>query len=629
MEQDDYRILNSIEDPKDIKRLSIEELEILAKEIRDKIVKTVSKNGGHLAPNLGAVELTLALHYVFDAPRDKIIWDVGHQSYAHKLITGRRTRFHTLRTYKGISGFPKRSESPYDTFDTGHSSTSISVGLGISSAKSLKGEKAHVVAVIGDGAMTAGMAFEALNQTGHMEKDLIVVLNDNAMSIAPNVGSFSSFISRKMTGKRFVYLRKELRNFLKSIPGVGENIINLIRKSEDSLITFFTPGMLFEAFKFKYVGPINGHRLELLIETFNNVKYLEGPVLVHVTTQKGKGYGPAEENPTLFHGIGPFDIKTGRPIKKRDSPPSYTEIFGKTLVELAEQDKRIVAITAAMPEGTGLHLFRDRFPERFFDVGIAEQHAVTFAAGLATEGLRPVVAIYSTFLQRAYDQIIHDVCLSNLPVVFCLDRSGLVGEDGPTHHGQLDLTYLRNLPRMVVMAPKDEDELRHMLYTALRYEGGPIAIRYPRGEAVGVDLSSEFRELPIGRGEILTHGKDLLILAVGSMVQPSIRAHELLNRDGIEVTLLNCRFIKPLDPQIGELCQKIGKVLVVEENIRHGGLGGAVLEYLSDRGIYGIKIKRLGLPDDFVEHGPLSVLRESCGLSEEGIYKAAKELYEI
>lgn len=629
MEQDDYRILNSIEDPKDIKRLSIEELEILAKEIRDKIVKTVSKNGGHLAPNLGAVELTLALHYVFDAPKDKIIWDVGHQSYAHKLITGRRTRFHTLRTYKGISGFPKRSESPYDTFDTGHSSTSISVGLGISSAKSLKGEKAHVVAVIGDGAMTAGMAFEALNQTGHMEKDLIVVLNDNAMSIAPNVGSFSSFISRKMTGKRFVYLRKELRNFLKSIPGVGENIINLIRKSEDSLITFFTPGMLFEAFKFKYVGPINGHRLELLIETFNNVKYLEGPVLVHVTTQKGKGYGPAEENPTLFHGIGPFDIKTGRPIKKRDSPPSYTEIFGKTLVELAEQDKRIVAITAAMPEGTGLHLFRDRFPERFFDVGIAEQHAVTFAAGLATEGLRPVVAIYSTFLQRAYDQIIHDVCLSNLPVVFCLDRSGLVGEDGPTHHGQLDLTYLRNLPRMVVMAPKDEDELRHMLYTALRYEGGPIAIRYPRGEAVGVDLSSEFRELPIGRGEILTHGKDLLILAVGSMVQPSIRAHELLNRDGIEVTLLNCRFIKPLDPQIGELCQKIGKVLVVEENIRHGGLGGAVLEYLSDRGIYGIKIKRLGLPDDFVEHGPLSVLRESCGLSEEGIYKAAKELYEI
>jgi len=629
MWQDDYRILNNIEDPKDIKRLSIEELEILAKEIRDKIVKTVSKNGGHLAPNLGAVELTLALHYVFDAPRDKIIWDVGHQSYAHKLITGRRTRFHTLRTYKGISGFPKRSESPYDTFDTGHSSTSISVGLGISSAKSLKGEKAHVVAVIGDGAMTAGMAFEALNQTGHMEKDLIVVLNDNAMSIAPNVGSFSSFISRKMTGKRFVYLRKELRNFLKSIPGVGENIINLIRKSEDSLITFFTPGMLFEAFKFKYVGPINGHRLELLIETFNNVKHLEGPVLVHVTTQKGKGYGPAEENPTLFHGIGPFDIKTGRPIKKRDSPPSYTEIFGKTLVELAEQDKRIVAITAAMPEGAGLHLFRDRFPERFFDVGIAEQHAVTFAAGLATEGLRPVVAIYSTFLQRAYDQIIHDVCLSNLPVVFCLDRSGLVGEDGPTHHGQFDLTYFRNLPRMVVMAPKDEDELRHMLYTALRYKGGPIAIRYPRGEAVGVEMASEFRELPIGKGEILTQGKDLLILAVGSMVQPSIRAHELLNRDGIEVTLLNCRFIKPLDPQIGELCQKIGKVLVVEENIRHGGLGGAVLEYLSDRGIYGIKIKRLGLPDDFVEHGPLSVLRESCGLSEEGIYKAAKELYEI
>jgi len=461
-------LLKSINDPGQLKELSVDELEILARELRQKIIETVAKTGGHLAPSLGVVELTIALHYVFDAPRDKIIWDVGHQAYAHKLITGRRDQFHTLRTYGGISGFPKRSESPYDTFDTGHSSTSISAGLGISTAKALKGDKDKVIAVIGDGSMTAGMAFEGLNQAGETERDLIVVLNDNAMSIAPNVGAFSSFLSRKMTGRRFVGLKKDLENFIRSFPGVGENILNLVRKSEDSFITFFTPGMLFEAFKFQYMGPIKGHKLEELIEAFTNAKNLNGPVLIHVLTVKGKGYGPAEKDPAHFHGVGSFEIPTGSPPKHRPkSPQTYTDVFGKTMVELGRKNKKLFAITAAMPEGTGLRGFAAAYPDRFLDVGIAEQHAVTFAAGLATEGFRPVVAIYSTFLQRAFDQIVHDVCLQNLPVVFAIDRGGLVGEDGPTHHGHFDITYLRSLPNITLMSPKDENELRHMIYTAI------------------------------------------------------------------------------------------------------------------------------------------------------------------
>ncbi|MEJ2025018.1 MAG: 1-deoxy-D-xylulose-5-phosphate synthase, partial [Deltaproteobacteria bacterium] len=447
----------------------------LAKEIRKQIIETVSRTGGHLAPSLGVVELTLALHYVFETPKDKILWDVGHQAYTHKLITGRRERFHTLRQYGGLSGFPKREESPFDTVDTGHSSTSISAGLGISTGKSLKGERDKVIAVIGDGSMTAGMAFEGLNQAGETEQDLIVVLNDNAMSIAPNVGAFSSFLSRKMTGKRFVSVKRELENFIRSLPGVGENMLNLFRKSEDSLITFFTPGMLFEAFKFKYVGPINGHRLELLIETFENIKHLKGPVLLHVMTVKGKGYEPAEKDPAHFHGVGSFEIATGASQKdQRKSAPSYTSVFGQTMVDLGQRNQKLFAITAAMPEGTGLTGFAKAYPKRFLDVGIAEQHAVTFAAGLALEGFRPVVAIYSTFLQRAYDQIIHDVCLPGLPVIFAIDRGGLVGEDGPTHHGHFDIAYLRGLPNMILAAPKDENELRHLLFSALSYNG-PVA----------------------------------------------------------------------------------------------------------------------------------------------------------
>ncbi|MCP4668051.1 MAG: 1-deoxy-D-xylulose-5-phosphate synthase, partial [Deltaproteobacteria bacterium] len=607
-------LLDRVNSPADLKGLTPQELEGLAHEIRQRIIETVSRTGGHLAPSLGVVELTIALHYVFDAPKDKIIWDVGHQAYAHKLITGRRDRFHTLRTYKGISGFPKRAESPYDTFDTGHSSTSISAGLGITTAKALKGEESKVVSVIGDGSMTAGMAFEGLNQAGHTEKDLIVVLNDNAMSIAPNVGAFSSFLSRKMTGRRFVNFKKELENFLKSLPGVGENILNLARKSEDSFLTFFTPGMLFEAFKFKYIGPINGHRLDRLIGIFNNTLHLEGPVLVHVLTTKGKGYEPAEKDPAHFHGVGSFEIPTGSPSAGNPKPPpSYTEVFGKTMVDLAQKNERLFAITAAMPEGTGLAEFAEAYPDRFLDVGIAEQHAVTFAAGLATEGFRPVVAIYSTFLQRAFDQIIHDVCLPDLPVVFAVDRGGLVGEDGPTHHGCFDITYLRNLPNMTVMAPKDENELRHMLYTALHH-AGPTAIRYPRGKGEGVAMDQEYAHIAIGRAEVLKQGHDLAIFAIGSTVHPSLEAAALLEKDGFSVAVVNCRFAKPLDAALGKLASETGRVLVVEENIRQGGLGGAVLELFNDLQLQDVRVKRIGLPDMFIEHGPLPLLREKHGL---------------
>jgi 1-deoxy-D-xylulose-5-phosphate synthase len=621
-----YPLLNTINSPADLKKLSLDEMVRLAAEVRGKIIETVASTGGHLAPNLGVVELTIALHYVFNAPKDKILWDVGHQSYTHKLLTGRRDRFHTLRTYGGISGFPKRSESPYDTFDTGHSSTSISAGLGISTGKGLKGEKDHVIAVIGDGSTTGGIAFEGLNQAGHTGKNLIVVLNDNAMSIGPNVGAFSSFLSRKMTGRRFVYFRKEFENFLKSIPGVGENILNLVRKSEDTFITFFTPGMLFEAFRFKYVGPIPGHRLDLLIETFSNLKNMEGPILVHALTVKGKGYEPAESDPAHFHGVGSFEISTGSPRKASSvPPPNFTEIFGQTMVDLGRKDRKLFAITAAMPEGTGLNRFSDLFPERFVDVGIAEQHAVTFAAGLATEGFKPVVAIYSTFLQRAFDQIIHDVCLPNLPVIFCIDRAGLVGEDGQTHHGQFDLTYLRSLPNMTVMAPKDENELRHMLFTALNHTG-PVAIRYPRGRGLGVPLDPEYRTLPLGESEVLREGKDVTLIALGSMVHPCLQAAGELEKEGLSAFVVNGRFVKPLDRKLADYSRKTGKVLVVEENIQQGGLGSAVIELFSDLGLNGVAVKRLGLPDRFIEHGPVDVLRENLGLDKAGIVKAARAL---
>ncbi|MCD6560579.1 MAG: 1-deoxy-D-xylulose-5-phosphate synthase [Deltaproteobacteria bacterium] len=625
----EHNLLNRIDSPADLKGLSLKELEGLASEIRTKIVETVSKRGGHLAPSLGVVELTIALHYVFNTPKDKIIWDVGHQAYAHKLITGRRDRFHTLRTYGGISGFPKRSESPYDTFDTGHSSTSISAGLGISTAKELKKEKSKVIAVIGDGSMTGGMAFEGLNQAGHTGKNMIVVYNDNAMSISPNVGAFSSFLSRKMTGKRFVNVKRDLENFIKSLPGVGENIINFVRKSEDSFITFFTPGMMFEAFKFKYIGPINGHRIDRLLEALGNTLHLDGPVLVHVLTVKGKGYGPAEKDPSHFHGVGSFDILTGvSPEKSTVKPvPSYTEVFGKTMVELGRINKKIFAITAAMPEGTGLTEFSRLYPDRFVDAGISEQHSVTFAAGLASEGFKPVVAIYSTFLQRAFDQVIHDVCLPNLPVIFAVDRGGLVGEDGPTHHGHFDITYLRSLPNMTVMAPKDENELRWMFFTAFQLPG-PAVIRYPRGKAAGILIDPEYRSIPVGKAETLRQGEDILILALGNMVYPAMEAALQLEKEGCSACVMNCRFVKPLDPDLAGLAGSIGRVLVVEENIRQGGFGGAVLELFNDKSIKNVDVKRIGLPDRFVEQGPSAILRQKYGLDAEGILREAKKLYQ-
>ena len=619
-------ILEGINSPADLKRLGFDELNQLAAEIRKLIIETVSKNGGHLAPSLGVVELTIALHYVFDAPEDKIIWDVGHQSYAHKIITGRRNQFHTLRMHEGISGFPKREESPYDTFNTGHSGTSISAGLGIATAKSIVKDKKKTIAVIGDGAMTTGMSFEGLNQTGHAEKDLVVVLNDNEMSIAKNVGALSSYISRKIYEPRLVHFKKRFEGIISSIPGLGDNILNVLRKSEDSLIGLLTPGMLFEAFRFRYIGPIKGHDIRLLINTFKDVAKLEGPVLVHVMTTKGKGYGPAEKDPSLFHGIGPFDMETGQPKKKpSQDPPTYTEIFGSTMVDLGAKDKKIFAITAAMPDGTGLTAFSKTYPDRFIDVGIAEQHAVTFAAGMATEGIKPVVAIYSTFLQRSVDQIIHDVCLPNLHVIFALDRGGIVGDDGSTHHGLFDFSYLRGIPNMTVMAPKDENELRNMLFTAINYNG-PIAVRYPRGKAVGVPINNEYTSIPIGEAEVLTTGRDILILAIGSRVQPALEASKEIEEAGYAASVVNCRFVKPLDARLCDMAENTGKVLIVEENTSYGGFSSAVLELFADHGIFGVKIKRLALPDLFIEHGPQGLLREKYGIGRADIAREAIEL---
>jgi 1-deoxy-D-xylulose-5-phosphate synthase len=620
------RFIDRINNPADLKKLDIDDLEPLAAEIRELIIETVARNGGHLAPSLGVVELTIAIHYVFNSPQDKIIWDVGHQAYAHKIITGRRCRFHTLRQDQGISGFPKREESPCDPFNTGHSGTSISAGLGIATARSIKEDKNKVIAVIGDGAMTAGMAFEALNQAGHTERDLVVVLNDNEMSIAKNVGALSSYFSRKISEPRFVNLKKSLEAFFRSIPAVGDNIYTILKRSEDSLIGLLTPGMLFEALKFRYIGPINGHNINLLIRTFHDVSMLEGPVLVHVLTTKGKGYQPAEKNPTLYHGIGAFDVATGlTPKPSEQECPSYTKVFGKTMVELGAREKRLFAITAAMREGTGLSEFAKAYPDRFIDVGIAEQHAVTFAAGLATEGLKPVVAIYSTFLQRSYDQVIHDVCLPSLPVIFCLDRGGIVGEDGPTHHGTFDLSYLRIIPNMSVMAPKDENELRHMLFTALDFRG-PVAIRYPRGKGIGVPMDEELVKIPVGKAEVLTQGKDLLILAIGSRVYPCLEAAKELNKDGYSASVVNCRFVKPLEPRLPQMASRAGRILIVEENTLQGGFGSAVLESLADRGVHNVVVKRLGIPDAFIEHGAQEILRERCKIDTKRILLEAKKL---
>lgn len=620
------RLLETIDSPRDLRRLSLPQLEQLADELRETIINTVAETGGHLAPSLGVVELTLALHTVFNTPHDRLIWDVGHQAYAHKLLTGRRDRFHTLRRYKGISGFPKRSESEYDPVEAGHSSTSISYGLGMAAAKAIQGDRSKVIAVIGDGSMTAGLAFEGLNHAGDLGKDLVVILNDNEMSISKNVGALSSFLSRKLTGRTIRRLRDHIEDRLMALSSVGENILTVLRKSEESIKGFFTPGMLFEALKFKYIGPIPGHELGDLIDTLENVRdHNHGPVLVHVITTKGKGYKPAETHPGEYHGIGPFDVASGAPIKNAGTPVSYTKVFGETVCRLARQDKRLVAITAAMPGGTGLLPFAAEFPDRFFDVGIAEQHAVTFAAGQAIEGLRPIFAVYSSFMQRALDQLIHDVCLPNLPVIIALDRSGVVGADGPTHHGVFDLSFLRFIPNLTVMAPKDENELQHMLYTALHHDG-PVVLRYPRGSGEGVALESSFTPLPIGRGEVLREGSDVLLVPVGNRVHPALKAAARLAEDGISAAVINPRFIRPLDDVlIADWAARTGRVVTIEDNAVHSGFGSSVLQLLNEHHLH-LPARLLGYGDTFIEQGPQATLWANAGIDADGIVRCVREL---
>lgn len=612
-------LLETINAPSDLKKLKPEQLPELAAEIRQFLLDTVSCTGGHLGSNLGTVELSIALHYCFNSPSDKIIWDVGHQAYTHKIITGRRESFHTQRQYKGISGFPKRCESEHDAFGVGHSSTSISAGLGMAAAAGLDGRRNHAIAVIGDGSLTGGMAFEALNQAGHLKKNLIVILNDNEMSISKNVGAFSAFISRKMTGRYYRDLKKEMQVLFKHIPAFGTDILQFARRAENSMKSFLTPGSLFEALGFDYLGPLDGHDLPQLLEVFKNINELDGPLLVHVMTTKGKGYQPAEDTPSKYHGVGTFDVATGKGSAAPATVKSYTDVFGETLVQLADEDPKIVAITAAMPDGTGLNLFSQRFPARFFDVGIAEQHAMTFAAGLAADGFRPVTAIYSTFVQRAYDQIFHDICLQNLPVTIAMDRAGLVGDDGPTHHGAFDLSYLRHLPGIVVMAPKDENELRHLLKTGI-YSGLPVALRYPRGAGYGVQLDRDITTLEIGKGEKLLDGTDVTIIAVGATVYPALQAAEVLRLKGVSAGVVNARFIKPLDAElILNVARRTGRVVTVEENALQGGFGSAVLELLHDHDLQDVKVRRLGLPDHYIEQGSQAQLRKDVGIDAEGI----------
>ncbi len=604
--------LEKISSPEDIKKLSTEELQKLASEVRNLIVETVKKTGGHLASSLGVVELTIALLRVFSPPKDEIIWDVGHQSYPYKILTDRKDKFHTLRQFRGISGFPSIKESPYDAFGTGHSSTSISAALGIKLGKKLKGEEGHVIAVIGDGALTAGEAYEGLNNAGQLGEDLIVILNDNEMSISKNIGAISNYLTKISTGETLRKAKERLESVTKKI--FGEKVYRGLKRVEDLLVKgLFPPGMLFEELGFRYVGPIDGHDIETLTVTLKNVSKMRGPTLVHILTKKGKGYPPAEEKPDKFHGVSP------ETVSKDKSVPTYTQVFSQTLLEIAEKEKDVVAITAAMPSGTGLDRFKERFPDRYFDVGIAEQHAVTFAAGLAKKGLKPVVAIYSTFLQRAYDQIVHDVALQELPVVFAIDRAGIVGEDGATHHGIFDLSYLRHIPNMVVAAPKDEEELRHLLFTAIK-SNKPFAVRYPRGKGYGTFLREPLKEIPIGSWEVLREGKDVAIFATGWTVYQAVKAAEILEEKGIRATVVNARFIKPLDEKLlSTLASNHRFIFTIEENTTKGGFGSAVDEFLASESR--VKIINIGIPDKFIEHGDQNLLRKLVGIDYEGIAK--------
>lgn len=621
-------LLEQIESPSDLRNLSLESLEILADELRDLIIRTVAQRGGHLASSLGVVELTLAMLKVFSPPDDRIVFDVGHQAYAYKILTGRRDLFHTLRTRGGLAGFPKRDESDYDFFDVGHAGNAISAAAGLAQARCFTGSGHKVIAVVGDGSLTCGVSYEGLNQAGAAKKDLIIILNDNEMSISPNVGAMAAYLNRIMTGQIVMRFRDDVKSILKNIPGVmGRSMYTLASQFEDALKGFLTPGRLFEDLGFNYVGPIDGHRIKHLVDTLNNVKRFREPVLIHAVTCKGKGYCVAEQKPSLYHGVGPFDVDTGK-VKSSSGPPTYTKVFGQTLIKLATANPDVVAITAAMEYGTGLAEFGRLFPDRFFDVGIAEQHGVIFAAGLASEGYRPVVAIYSTFMQRGYDHIIHDVCMQKLPVVLAMDRAGVVGEDGPTHHGVFDIPFSRSIPNLVVMAPSDENELADMVATAVTLDG-PCALRYPRAKGAGVELKKTPELLPIGKARVLAEGDDLLIVAVGSMVRPAVEASRALADEGIRVGVIDARFVKPLDEKlILEKASAVRRVLIVEEGALAGGFGSAVLELLAENGVTHVRVERMGISDSFVEHGTREELLEDLGLTAEGIAARARSLLE-
>jgi 1-deoxy-D-xylulose-5-phosphate synthase len=613
--------LERINGPDDLKTLAVEQLPALAGEIRQEIVRVIAKNGGHLGASLGTVELTIAIHYVFNAPKDKIVWDTGHQAHGHKILTDRREAFETIRLKGGISGFPSRAESPYDAFGVGHASTSISAALGMAVARDLAGADHRVIAVVGDGALSGGMSFEAINNAGNIKTDLIVVLNDNKMSIAKNVGALSQYLTAVTSGRVYNRLEADVWELLGLIPRVGGKTRRLAHKIKESIKTLIVPGMLFEALGFRYFGPVDGHNVEFLIKTLKDLSNLKGPILLHVITEKGKGFAHAAQDSTRCHGVSSFDKIPGDKEKnKKNARPSYTQIFSDTLVELGRENGKIVGITAAMPDGTGLKAFGEAFPERFFDVGIAEQHAITFAAGLATQGMIPVAAIYSTFLQRAYDQVVHDVGLQNLPVRFVMDRAGLVGDDGPTHHGVFDVGYLRMIPNFTIMAPKDENELRHMLKTMIEHHHGPIAMRMPRGNGTGVKMDADMVCLPIGRGEVLREGKGVVVVAYGTCVYPALLAASLLEENGIHPTVVNARFAKPLDTVLlDELLRSEPCLVTVEENARAGGFGSAVLEFIADRGYETRLVTNMGIPDRYMGHAPQSDLLAEIGLTPENI----------
>ncbi len=621
-------ILDRIDCPTDLKKLSITELTALAEEIRAFLIENVSKTGGHLAPNLGVVELTMAMHYVFNSPQDKFIWDVGHQSYVHKILTGRKASFHTLRQYKGLCGFPNRMESEHDAFGAGHASTSISAALGMVVARDLLNKDYNVLAVIGDGALTGGMALEALNNAGDINKKFTVILNDNEMSIAKNVGAMSEYLVRMRSEPKYARIKRDVEEIIKGIPTIGPKVLQTAERVKNSLKYLLVPGMLFEDLGFTYIGPVDGHNIEGLIAMLEESKKVNGPVLLHVLTHKGKGYEHAEQNPDKFHGVAPFEVETG--CKLCASPvgaKTYTEVFSDTVIELAEQDERVVAITAAMPDGTGLNKFAQKYPQRFFDVGIAEQHATTLAAGMAAAGLKPVLALYSTFAQRAYDQIVHDICLQKLPVVLALDRGGLVGDDGATHHGVFDLSYLSHIPNITIMAPKDENELRHMLNTALSIDA-PVAIRYPRGNGLGVDMSEPKKILPLGKAEVLREGAgQVCLIAIGAMVCLAQQVAQDLEESGIHAGVVNARFVKPLDKElILSLVRAGNKLVVLEENAKIGGLGALILQTLEEEGCLSEGcLLSIAIKDEFVTHGDKNLLYKELGFDAPALVERIRE----